>query len=384
MMKTPPRCTIVLLLLFAAAACFAEESAPPRATDDRLTFELFAESPMIVTPTGIAVDREGRVFVAESHTHMPPDDYEGPETDRIRVFEDTDGDGKADRASTFYDGLVHTMDLAFHPDGSLYVSTRDRIIRLRDTDGDLKADEAEPIVRLQTSEDYPHNGLSSMEFGFGGDLYFGLGTNSGQSYALIGSDGTKIVGGGGAGRIVRCNADGSDVRSIARGLWNPFGLCRDAYGRMFLTDNDPHDRPPCRLIHVVPGGDYGYERRYGSGLHPLNAWNGELPGTLPMVSGTAEAPGGLIAYGSDGLPAEYRGRLMTPAWSDHRIEVFPLQRLGASFTAQRQTLVQGGDSFRPVDLAVAPDGSIYVSDWGSSSYQVNGKGRIWRLAMEGR
>ena len=45
--------------------------------------------------------------------------------------------------------------------------------------------------------------------------------------------------------------------------------------------------PPCRLIDVVMGGDYGYKFRYGrSGLHPYTAWNGEIPGTLPMVAGT--------------------------------------------------------------------------------------------------
>ena len=71
---------------------------------------LFAESPDIVTPVGIAVAPDGRVFVQENHTHQRPDGYDGPEKDRILVFEDTDRDGVADRRSVFHDGLECSTD----------------------------------------------------------------------------------------------------------------------------------------------------------------------------------------------------------------------------------------------------------------------------------
>ena len=77
----------------------------------------------------------------------------------------------------------------------------------------------------------------------------------------------------------------------------------DAFGRLFAVDNDPDSRPPCRLLHIVEGGDYGYRFRNGrKGLHPFTAWNGELPGTLGMVAGTGEAPSGVVAYEADNLP----------------------------------------------------------------------------------
>ena len=116
-------------------------------------------------------------------------------------------------------------------------------------------------------------------------------------------------------------------------------------------DNDPDSRGPCRLLHIVQGGDYGYRFRNGrKGLHPFTSWNGELPGTLPMVAGTAEAPSGILAYESNGFPAEYRGKLFVTSWGDHVIDAFTLMPRGASFGAKQQTLVRGGENFRPVGI----------------------------------
>src|SRR5687768_4251568 len=77
----------------------AEET--PRVVDPRLVVELFAAAPDIVHPISVDFDSKGRMLVIESHTHFRPKDYQGPKHDRIRILEDTDGDGKADRFSTF-------------------------------------------------------------------------------------------------------------------------------------------------------------------------------------------------------------------------------------------------------------------------------------------
>ena len=369
-----------MFLAVAWLSPFYLRAVPPQVTDPRLAIDLFAESPQIVTPIGLTVDAKGRVLVVESHTHFRPPDYKGPAADRIRMFEDTKGAGRADRITTWFEGTHSTMNLAVYRDGSVYVATRNEIFRLRDTLGKGTADERTPIAHLETTGNYPHNGLSGFAFDFHGDVYFGIGENLGASYKLVGSDGSNISGGGEGGNIFRCRPDGSRIEKIATGFWNPFHICFDTFGRLWAVDNDPDSRPPCRLLHVVPGGDYGFRFRYGrSGLHPFVAWNGELPGTLPMASATGEAPAGVVAYESDGLPKEYRGELLATSWGDHRIDRFTLSEHGATAWAKMTPLVTGGDDFRPVSMAVAPDGSLFVSDWVDKSYTLHGKGRIWHI-----
>ncbi len=373
----PTRFLFVICLLFASPAWGADE---PRAADDRLRVDLFAAAPDIVHPVALDFDARGRLLVIESHTHFPPPNYKGPKFDRIRILEDTDGDGKADRFTTFFEGTTKTMDVAGHPDGSVYVATRSEILRLRDTKGDGKADEKTRVVFLDTKGDYPHNGLSGLCFDSRGDLYFGIGENLGAAYKLVGSDGTTLTGGGEGGNIFHCSADGRHLRRVATGFWNPFGSGRDIFGRLFTVDNDPDASPPCRMVHVIEGGDFGFQFRYGrAGRHPFQAWDGQLPGTLPMVTGVGEAPCEVLSYESDGLPREYLGSLLVTSWADHRVERYVLKPRGASFAAERKPFVQGGQNFRPVGLAVAPDGSLFVSDWVLSDYTLHNKGAVWHI-----
>lgn len=355
----------------------------PVPLDDRLTVELVAREPAIVTPTGVAVDQRGRVWAIENQTHHRPADYKGPQGDRIRIYDDFGPSGEARRVKTFAEGFKNGMGLAIARNGDIYFATRSELMVLRDTDGDDVADQENVIARLDTAGDYPHNGLSGFAFDIFDNVYFGFGENLGASYKLIGSDGTILSGGGEGGNIYRCRPDGSKLVRVATGFWNPFHLAFDAFGRLFAVDNDPDSRPPCRLLHIVQDGDYGYRFRNGrKGLHPFTAWNGELPGTLPMVAGTGEAPSGIVAYESIGLPAEYTGNLIVTAWGDHVIQRFRLQERGASFTSQAETLVRGGESFYPVAIATAPDGSLVVTDWADKSYPLHGKGRIWRIRMK--
>jgi putative membrane-bound dehydrogenase-like protein len=397
------------------------QDEPPRSLDPRLTIELFAEDPQIVTPTGIDVDHAGRVWAIESNTHFPPEGYKGHASDRVLVMEDTDGDRKADRITVFKDELTHTMSIAVEPvwlelektageqrskgDGendknkpslltlprspapplprAVFIATRREVLLCRDTDGDLKCDETKQLVHLETTGDYPHNGLAGFAFDPMGYMYFGFGENLGADYSIIGSDGTTLTGGGEGGNLYRCRPDGTQLERWATGFWNPHASCFDAFGHLFTVDNDPDSRPPCRLLHIVHHGDYGYRFRNGrKGTHPFTSWNGEVPGTLPMVSGTGESPSGIVCYEADAFPKEYLGTLLVGSWGDHRIDKFVLKPRGASFEAIPQPVIKGGENFRPVGLALAPDGSLYFTDWVLKDYNVHGKGRIWRVSAK--
>ncbi|HVR87401.1 MAG TPA: PVC-type heme-binding CxxCH protein [Planctomycetota bacterium] len=349
----------------------------PASLDDRLVVELVAAEPVLNTPTGMTVDARGRAWVIESNTHFPPKNYRGRPTDRILIFEDFAPDGHAQKVTTFAEGFRYAMGIGFGKTGDLYLATRWEVYRWHGRP-DLEQ-RRDSLVKLDTKGNYPHNGLSGFAFDPEGNVYFGMGENLGAPYSLVGVDGTTIKDTEG-GKIFRCKPDGTGLQQVATGFWNPFHQCFDAHGRLFIVDNDPDSRPPCRLVHVVQGGDYGFKFRNGrKGLHPFTAWNGELPGTLPMVCGTGEAPCALLEYQNDAFPADYRGTLLATSWGDHLIQRFALEPKGASFTAKPETIVQGGENFRPVGMAQAPDGSLFFSDWVDRSYELHGKGRLWRL-----
>ena len=421
----------------------------PRSVDPRIRIELYAEQPQIKTPTGIDVDARGRVWGIESNTHFRPEGYDGHPSDRLLVMEDTDGDGRADDVRVFADGFTHAMSVAVRPvwmevvrvEGrglrakgeetdanaanpsaldpqplaplQVFVATRREILLLEDTDGDDVCDRRTVLARLETAGNYPHNGLAGFAFDALGWMYFGFGENLGEDYELWSREATEakgqglrakgqegndvsdplaldlqplaLSGGGEGGNIYRMRPDGTELSHWATGFWNPHASCVDAFGRLFTVDNDPDSRPPCRLLHVIEGGDYGYKFRNGrKGQHPFTAWNGEIPGTLPMVAGTGEAPSGIVAYEHDAFPEEYLGNLLVTSWGDHRIDRFRLQPRGASFESIAEPLIVGGEDFRPVGLALAPDGSLYCTDWVKRDYNLHGHGRVWRILAIGQ
>ncbi len=353
-------------------------AAPPVATPPNCTIELVASEPDIRTPTAIAVDPKGRVWVLENNTHFRPAKYDAPPTDRILILDDFGPEGRARKITVFADGFRDGMSLRLLPGGDAILSTRAETVRLHDADGDGRADERRTLLTLATEDKYPHNCLSGLALGPDGMLYLGLGENHGFPWTLTGSDGSTVKGSD-EGAIFRFDAEGKHLERWAFGVWNPFGLAFDPIGRLFALDNDPGSGSFCRLLHVVRGGDYGYRYRFGRTIdHPFISWDGRWPGTLAPICYVGEAPTGLLWHG---------GALLGCTWSDHGVQRFPLDPRGASFSTKPEWLVRGGQDFRPSGIAAATDGTLYVSDWVDGSYDVHGKGRVWRIrgvAAEGK
>jgi putative membrane-bound dehydrogenase-like protein len=381
---------VLCICLLAGGSLSAGEPDPEvKILQSGVKLTLVAEHPQLATPTGIDVDAQGRIWAVATHTHFRPDDYEGPEHDEVLIFSDKDGDGTAETREVFYNATTATMDLELGADGWVYLAERSRILRIRDTDGDGKADLEENLAVLETEADYPHNGLEGLAWHPDGSLIFSLGENYAKPWTLTAVDGSSDKGTG-EGGVFRYTPGGKKLHRIARGFWNPFGICVRDDGEIFAAENDPGARPPCRLLHVVEGGDYGYQRLYGSEAHhPFVCWNGELRGTLPMIHPTGEAPCGVLPLG---------GGVIATTWTDHRIDFYPLQRKGASFTATRVVLAQGGNNFRPVciarfgdlrgtgEVAAAPSvpgtATFFFTDWVLVNYQLHGNGRVWRLDID--
>ena len=210
-------------------------------------------------------------------------------------------------------------------------------------------------------------------------------------YAWVGADGRELPGQYDGGDIVRIRPDGSGLERVATGFWNPFGLTVDRQGRVIAVDNDPDARGPNRLLHIVRGGDYGYKTLFGRfGLHPYLAWEGDVPGTLPMIYGVGEAPTAVIDANTARLPAEYKDSLLAAVWGEHNLALYRTTPAGSSIRATREIFLQGeghdkeDSPFRPAGLATAPDGSIYVTDWMLIAYTTHKRGRIWKVtAREG-
>src|SRR4051812_9661891 len=197
----------------------------PHLEDPRFQITLFAEQPQIWTPTGIAIDPEGRVFVIESNTHLPKPEYAGPKTDRIKIFTDKDNDGHADEVSVFAEGFRWSMSIAFDR-GDLFLVQRDSVSVFHRS----KADAREELVKLETKGDYPHNGLGGFCVGLDGSLFIGLGENLGMPYTLRAKDGSTVTGGGEGGNVFKCQRDGTKLERFATGFWNPFAMTFDYSG----------------------------------------------------------------------------------------------------------------------------------------------------------
>ena len=192
---------------------------------------LVAEHPDIATPTGVDVDDQGRIWAIACHTHLPPEDYPGPKHDQILRF-DPDG-----TRQIFYAATEQTMDLELGADGWVYLSERDRILRVRDSNGDGTGDLEETLVDLVSDAVYPHNALSGLAWDPNGDLVFGLGENFANAWTLKAKDGSAFTGID-RGGIFRLSADGGNLRKVAEGFWNPFGVTVRYDGEIFVSEID--------------------------------------------------------------------------------------------------------------------------------------------------
>src|SRR5262245_23655488 len=366
---------------------------------DGLELSLFAAEPMFVNPTSIDVDHKGRVWVCEAVNYRRKN-FGRPilrkEGDRIVVLEDSQGAGKADKVHVFYQSpdMIAPLGVAVapYPDGKgqrVYVCQSPDILVFEDRDGDLKAD-GPPKKLLSGFRGIDHDhGVHGINIGPDMKLYFTVGDAGVQNLQSSDGKGRKWTSNGTdcrAGTVWRCDLDGKNLELIAHNFRNNYECCVDSFGTIFLSDNDDDGNQQTRICYVMPGGNYGYHPRGPGQSH----WHEEQPGVVPKVLRTGfGSPTGICFYEGSLLPKKYHGQLLHTDAGPRELRRFHLKPKGAGYEVEQELLVTSKDSwFRPSDVCVAPDGSVFIADWYDPGVGGHGmgdwtRGRIYRLTPKG-
>jgi putative heme-binding domain-containing protein len=363
------------------------ETEPLSPEDELKTFslppgfkvELFAAEPQIDKPMNMAFDTKGRLWVSSSQEYPIPAPDDRTAKDTIRILEDTNGDGRADKVTTFADGLNIPMGLYPYRDGVVCFSIPN-IWFLRDTDGDGKADKREKLYGPFDFSKDTHGMCNAFRRGYDGWLYACHGFNN--TSAVTGGDGTSIVMH--SGNTFRFRLDGERIEHYSRGMVNPFGSVIDPYGDFFVADC--HTKP---ISLILKDGYYDSFGKPHDGL-------GYVPNVMDHTHGST-AIGGLAQYNAEQFPPEYRGSLFSGNVMTSRINRNSLQRNGGSIRAREEPdfLISGDPWFRPVDFQLGPDGALYVADFYNriiGHYEVDldhpdrdrRRGRIWKITYTGK
>lgn len=377
---------------------------------EQLEATLFASEPMITNPTNIDIDHLGRVWVCEAYNYRPAitGNTIKDAGDRIVILEDTDGDGKADKSTVFYQDPELNAPLGIWVMGNqAIVSQSPYVWLLTDTDGDDVADKKDVIFQGIDGTQHDH-GMHAFIFGPDGKYYFNFGNSGGQ---LLDGNGNIIVDKSGnpinkesykEGLVFRCNPDFSELEVLGQNFRNNYEVAVDSYGTMWQSDNDDDGNKGVRINFVMEYGNYGYkDEMTGAGWRvnrtnketeiPLQHWHLNDPGVVPNLLQTgAGSPTGMVIYEGDLLPEIFRNQMIHTDAGPNVVRAYPVEKAGAGYTASIVNIMEGDKDqwFRPSDVGVAPDGSLMVADWydpGVGGHQVGdlNRGRIFRIAPSG-
>ncbi len=361
---------VITCLLLSTMSLAADEPKrfPPLKVPAGFTATLFACDPLIEYPSVIAAGRRpGALFVAVDY--MTGLGTDGIRKSEVRLLEDTDGDGHADRAPVFADGFNSIQGIAYH-DETLYVMHAPFLTAVQGKDrknlltGLGLTPEQNP-VRLHCA-----NGVT---VGHDGWLYLAMGDNG---VDVVRPEGDRLVLQGGG--ILRCRYDGRDLHVFAKGLRNIYDVALDAELNVFVRDNEndggTYMNRLCRSFH---GADHGYPYLYAD--RPDEA----LPPLADL--GLGSSAGG-VCYLETQFPPEYRGNLLFCEWGKSVVR-YPLKHDGSGFEPVKEFEFAAGDSkdtypFKPTDVIVQRDGSVMISDYADGQRPKRGRGRIFHIRYD--
>ena len=399
----------------------AASPKPPKVNDPALQIELLATVPEVEACTTVVGAPDGAVYVGND-----------PRDGRLNTKEPVcwitrfSGVGHDRKRTVFADKLYSPAGSAWY-DGWLYVTHDPFMSRFKDTNGDGVADVREDLITnlgLVPYEGLNDHCVSGFTLGMDGFFYISVG-DRGIYQAKSTKDGSTLTMQGGG--IIRCRPDGTQLEIFSTGTRNHLSVNLDAEDNAFTRDNtDDGNGWWTRLTHHIEGGYYGYPYDYQAApnfgvtlpspqtletfrLHGgivASVYGRRTPsdkGGVPaensptvidrrynderflpaMTDFGGGSPTGGLCYLSDGLPESYRGKHFFTEWGKAGFFVTEVARDGATFKFVKDTkLVEPdkGGEFRPMQIAVANDGSLLIADWGYGGWKSpRVAGAVWRL-----
>ncbi len=409
---------VACLLVAGASSLAADRAARSRAPShavagldvaEGLEATLFAAEPQVLSLTNLDIDHRGRVWVCEVVNYRR-NKGKRPEGDRILILEDTDHDGIADTTKVFYQGNDIDAAIGICVLGNqVIVSCSPQILVLTDEDGDDKPDRKDVLFSGVGQPQHDHS-AHSFCFGPDGKYYWNFG-NTGQKVLdkegnqVIDKDGHPVIDSGKpylGGMAFRCNADGSDFEVLAHNFRNPYEVAVDSFGTLWQSDNDDDGNRSVRINYLMEFGNYGFrEELTGAGWQsprtnreaeiPLRHWHLNDPGVVPNLLQTgAGSPTGITVYEGRLLPKHFQDELIHCDAGPSVVRAYPTTPEGAGYKAKIVNILHGkrDNWFRPVDVCVAPDGSLFITDWydpgvGGHAQGDTERGRVFRVAPLG-
>lgn len=326
---------------------YGEEALSKLHVPEGYKIELFAsevEFKDLANPVQLSFDNKGRLWVAvmPTYPHWRPGDPKP--NDKLIILEDTDGDGKADKQTTFADSLQLPIGFEFAPEG-VYLSQGINLVLLTDTDGDDKADKREIVLSGFDDHD-THHAHSAYTMDPSGAIYMGEGvflhTDVETSYGPV-----RATNGG----FYRYAPQRRKLERVAQlAIPNPWGIAFDEWGEDFFAETSGPD-----VRWMMPGE---VKSRYGVATPKSRNLIEEKHRVRPTS--------GLEFVSSRHFPDEVQGDLLinnTIGFLGTKEHVMEDDGTGYK-SHHRQDLIKSDDpNFRPVDMEFAPDGSLYVVDW---------------------
>ena len=321
-----------------------QEAIRRMSVPEGFTVELVASEPDIVNPIAMTFDDRGRIWITESVEY--PRKSAGVGRDRVKILEDTDADGHADKVTTFAEGLNIPTGVAIGY-GGVWVLNAPDLLFLREKDG---REISREVVITGFGRTDTHELPNSLTWGPDGWLY---GLNGVFNQSSIRSNNGKEYKFNGA--LWRVHPRTREFQIVSEGTSNPYGLAWDTEGSAIVEAchwaND-------HLFHFVETGQYQRQ----AGAFP--------PFTIPIGSITDHghqktAYCGLAFLDTDAYPPQFRGRIVVGNVHAGAINVDRLQRDGATYLAKGEPdLFTANDAWcMPVALKIGPDGSLYILDW---------------------